>query len=84
MIQLSKRYCTPATSYFILLTPSENGFKKNRRLKSHLDPKLCQFLYFICDVILEKLLELRLISCIVHHLVEIQDSLYQAKFSINH
>ena len=84
MIQLSKQYCTPATSYFILLTTSENGFKKTRRLKSHLDPKLCQFLYFICDVILEKLLELRQISCIVHHLVEIQDSLYQAKFSINH
>ena len=30
MIQLLKRYCTAATSYFILSseTPSENGFKK--------------------------------------------------------
>ena len=41
-------------------------------------------MYFICDVIFEKLLKLQQISCVIHHLVEIQDSLYRAKFSINH
>ena len=31
------------------------------------DPRLCQFLYFICDVIFDKLSELRQISCIILH-----------------
>ena len=33
--------------------------KKKRRSKSNLDPKLCQFLYFIRDVIFDNLSELQ-------------------------
>ena len=58
-------------------------FKKHRS-KSNLDTKICQFLYFICDVLLSKLSEVWQISFIIPHEVEIQDSLYQAKFSTNH
>ena len=42
-------------------------FKKSRRSKLNVDPKLCQFLYFICDVIFDKISELRQISCIILH-----------------
>lgn len=50
-------------------------FNKNRRLKSNLDPKVYQFLYFIYNLSFDKTSELWQISCIVLHLVEIQDSL---------
>ena len=73
--------------FFILLsgTPSKNmTFKKSRRSKSNLHPKLCQFLYLICDVISDRLSELRQISCIIPHQVEVQDSLHGAKFLFVH
>ena len=59
-------------------------FKKNRRSKLNQDSMLCQFLYFICDVIFDKLSELQQIPCIIPHKAEIQDSSYWAGFSINH
>ena len=40
-------------------------------------------LYFICSVIFGKLSELPQISCIIPHLVGIQDFLYRTKFSIS-
>ena len=36
--------------------------------------------YLICHIIFVKLSELRQISCVIPHEVEIQASLYQAKF----
>ena len=56
------RYCTLAmTSLFFW-----NTFQKHaRRSKSNLDQKLCQFWYFICDVIFDKLSKLWQIYCII-------------------
>ena len=62
------------SSYDILLnemlceTPSKGMiFLKNRRSKSNLESKICQILYFICEVIFDKLSELQQISCIIPH-----------------
>ena len=57
------------------LTSKNMNLKKNRNSKSTLDPKLCQFLYFICDIIFEKFSELRQTFCIIPRYVEKQDSL---------
>ena len=72
-VYLSKRYCTPVTtSYFMKFnflsetSPKNITFKKNRS-KSNQDPKLCQFLCFICDVIFDKLSDFPHISCIILH-----------------
>ena len=45
---------------------------------------LCLFLYFVCDVIFDKLSEPQQISCIIPHQVEAPDSLYRIKFGISH
>ena len=73
-VYLLKRHCTPATtSYFMKLnflserSPKNMTLKQPRRSESSLDPKLCQFLYFICDVTFDKPLELPQISCIILH-----------------
>ena len=69
--------------YFVKGNTFRKWFYKKRQVKVILDPKLCQSLYFICHVIFDQHSELRQISCIIPHLVEIQDSLYRRKFSIN-
>ena len=59
------------------------GLSKNRKSRSRLDQKLCQFLFFHCDVIFDKLSKLGQISCGVPYYIKIKDSLYLGKFFVN-
>ena len=54
-------------------------FKKNHKSKSRLDQKLCQFLFFQCDVIIDKLSKLGQIP----YYIEIKGSVHLGKFSVN-
>ena len=51
--------------------------------KSRLDQKLCQFLFFQCDVIFDKLSILGHISCVIPYYKEIKYFLYLRNFFVN-
>ena len=81
-----KRYCTPEKAYrfiFSTETLSKNmTFKKNWKSKSRLDQKLCQFLFFHCDAIFNKLSKLGQISCVIPYYTEIYP-VYLGKTFVN-
>ena len=56
---------------------------KNRSSTSRLDQNLCQFLFFHCDVIFDKLSKLEQISCVIPYYIDVKDSLYLDKFRVN-
>ena len=55
---------------------------KNRKPKSRLDQKLCQFLFSSCDIYFDKLSRLGQISCAISYYIE-KDSLYLGKFFVS-
>ena len=81
-----KQYCTPEIACnFIFSTkiPSKNlTLKKNRQSIWRLRQKLCQFLFFRCDVIIDKLSKLEKISCVIPYYIEMKDSFYLGKFYV--
>ena len=70
-------------------TYKKDEFKKEtakityKQTKSHLDQKLCQFLFFHCDITFDKLSKLGKVSFIILYYIEIRDSLYLHKFLIS-
>ena len=50
--------------------------KKVCKSKSCLNQKLCQFLFFDCDIILDNLSKLGQISCVISYYTEIKDSFH--------
>ena len=84
-LQFLKWYCTPEKAcnfIFSTETPSKNmTLKKPRKSKSRLNQKLCQFLFFDCDVLFDKLSKLGQISCVISYYIEIKDSLHLGKWA---
>ena len=68
-LQFLKWYCIPEKVWnfnFSTETPLKNlTFKKTRQSKSPLNQKLCQFVFFDCDVIFDKLSKLGQMSCVI-------------------
>ena len=73
VVYFCKRYYTPAAiSYFMKFHFKWNTFQKydlknKPPVKVKLDPKLCQFLHFVVEVVIEKPLELRQIFYVIPH-----------------
>lgn len=62
-------------------TSSKNmAFKTHRKSKSGLDQKLCQFLFFHCHAIFDKLSKLGQIYCVIPYYIKIKESLYMGRF----
>ena len=57
------------------------NLKKKTKSKSCLNQKLCQFVFFDCDVIFDKLSKLGQISCVISYYIEIKDSLHLGKWA---
>ena len=80
-----KRYCTPKKQliiFFQLKHLQKYDLKKICISQSRQDQKLCQFLFFCCDVIFDKLPKLGQISCVILYYIEIKDSSYLGKFFV--
>ena len=58
-------------------------FKKTHKSKSRLGQKLCQFFFFHCDFIFDKLSKLGQVSCVIYYYIDIKDFLYMGKFFVN-
>ena len=72
-IRLMRYYYFYYYYYFNWNTFKTYDFKKRRKSKSRLDQKLCQFLFFQCEIIFGKLSELGQISCAIPYCTEIKD-----------
>ena len=58
-------------------------FKKSGKSKRRLDQTLCQFLFFHCDIIFDKLSKLGQISYVIPYYIENKRLLYLGRFFVS-